>query len=129
MEQISVPVSPGELVDKITILEIKAERITDEEKLKNVKTELELLVQVWEAASVDAEAVLPLKETLKGINQALWDIEDQIRIKESKQEFDQEFIDLARSVYIQNDQRAAAKKQINVLLGSRIKEEKSYAEY
>ena len=129
MEQISVPVSPGELVDKITILEIKAERITDEEKLKNVKTELELLVQVWEAASVDAEAVLPLKETLKGINQALWDIEDQIRVKESKQEFDQEFIDLARSVYVQNDQRAAAKKQINVLLGSRIKEEKSYAEY
>ena len=129
MEQISVPVSPGELVDKITILEIKAERITDEEKLQNVKTELELLVQVWEAASVDAEAVLPLKETLKGINQALWDIEDQIRVKESKQEFDQEFIDLARSVYVQNDQRAAAKKQINVLLGSRIKEEKSYAEY
>ena len=129
MEQISVPVSPGELVDKITILEIKAERITDEEKLKNVKTELELLVQVWEAASVDAEAVLPLKETLKGINQALWDIEDQIRVKESKQEFDQEFIDLARSVYVQNDQRAAAKKQINVLLGSKIKEEKSYAEY
>lgn len=129
MEQISVPVSPGELVDKITILEIKAERMTDEEKLKNVRTELELLVQVWEAASVDAEAVLPLKEMLKGINQALWDIEDQIRVKESKQEFDQEFIDLARSVYVQNDQRAAAKKQINVLLGSRIKEEKSYAEY
>ncbi|MCY3852123.1 MAG: DUF6165 family protein [Gammaproteobacteria bacterium] len=129
MEQISVPVSPGELVDKITILEIKAERITDEEKLKNVKTELELLVQVWEAASADAEAVLPLKETLKGINQTLWDIEDQIRVKESKQEFDQEFINLARSVYVQNDQRAAAKKQINVLLGSRIKEEKSYAEY
>ena len=129
MEQISVPVSPGELVDKITILEIKAERITDEEKLQNVKTELELLVQVWEAASADAEAVLPLKETLKGINQALWDIEDQIRIKESRQEFDQEFINLARSIYVQNDQRAAAKKQINVLLGSRIKEEKSYAEY
>ena len=129
MEQISVPVSPGELVDKITILEIKAERITDEEKLQNVKTELELLVQVWEAVSLDTEAILPLKETLKGINQALWDIEDQIRIKESRQEFDQEFINLARSVYVQNDQRAAAKKQINVLLGSKIKEEKSYAEY
>ena len=129
MEQISVPVSPGELVDKITILEIKAERITDQEKLKNVQTELDLLVQVWEAASVDAGAVLPLKETLKGINQTLWDIEDRIRVKESKREFDQEFIDLARSVYVQNDQRAAAKKQINVLLGSRITEEKSYAEY
>lgn len=129
MEQISVPVSPGELVDKITILEIKVERITDKEKLQNVKTELELLVQVWEAVSLDTEAILPLKETLKGINQTLWDIEDQIRIKESRQEFDQEFINLARSVYVQNDQRAAAKKQINVLLGSKIKEEKSYAEY
>ncbi|MDE0153098.1 MAG: DUF6165 family protein [Gammaproteobacteria bacterium] len=129
MEQISVPVSPGELVDKITILEIKAERITDEEKLQNVKTELELLVQVWEAVSLDTEAILPLKETLKGINQALWDIEDQIRIKESRQEFDQEFINLARSVYVQNDQRAAAKKQINAMLGSSIMEEKSYAEY
>ena len=129
MEQISIPVSPGELVDKITILEIKAERITDAEKLRNVRTELDLLVQAWETASVDADEILPLKEVLKGINQALWDIEDRIRVKESRQEFDQEFIDLARSVYVQNDQRAAAKKQINVLLGSRIKEEKSYAEY
>lgn len=129
MEQISIPVSPGELVDKITILEIKAERITDAEKLRNVRTELDLLVQAWETASVDADGILPLKEVLKGINQALWDIEDRIRVKESRQEFDQEFIDLARSVYVQNDQRAATKKQINVLLGSRIKEEKSYAEY
>ena len=129
MEQISIPVSPGELVDKITILEIKAERITDAEKLRNVRTELDLLVQAWETSSVDAGTVLPLKEALKGINQALWDIEDRIRIKESKREFDQEFIDLARSVYVQNDQRAATKKQINVLLGSSIKEEKSYAEY
>ncbi len=129
MEHISVPVSPGELVDKITILEIKAERITDEEKLRNVRMELDLLVQVWETVSVNTEAIPPLKETLKGINQALWNIEDQIRVKELRQEFDQEFIDLARSVYIQNDQRAAAKKQINVLLGSRIQEEKSYVEY
>ncbi|MCY4611385.1 MAG: DUF6165 family protein [Gammaproteobacteria bacterium] len=129
MEHISVPVSPGEVVDKITILEIKAERITDEEKLRNVRTELDLLVQVWETVSVNTEAIPPLKEALKGINQALWDIEDQIRVKELRREFDQEFIDLARSVYVQNDQRAAIKKQINVLLGSRIKEEKSYAEY
>ncbi len=129
MEQISVPVSPGELVDKITILEIKAERITDEEKLRNVRTELDLLARAWAAVSADTEAIPPLKETLKGINQALWDIEDQIRVKESRQEFDQEFIDLARSVYVQNDQRAAAKKQINVLLGSGIQEEKSYVEY
>ena len=129
MEDISVPVSPGELVDKITILEIKAERITDAEKLRNVNIELDLLTRTWEAASVEADEVLSLRETLKGINEALWDIEDQIRAKESSQEFDQEFIDLARSVYVQNDQRAAAKKQINVLLGSKIKEEKSYVEY
>lgn len=129
MEHISVPVSPGELLDKITILEIKVERITDEAKLRNVKVELALLTQTWGQSSVDHNAVLALRQTLKKINQALWDIEDRIRIKEAKKEFDQEFVDLARSVYIQNDQRAAAKKEINVLLGSQIVEEKSYAEY
>lgn len=129
MEHISVPVSPGELLDKITILEIKAERITDEAKLQNVKVELALLTQTLGQSSVDHDAVLPLRQTLKEINQTLWDIEDRIRVKEAKKEFDQEFVDLARSVYVQNDQRAAAKKEINVLLGSRIVEEKSYAEY
>lgn len=129
MEHISVPVSPGELLDKITILEIKAERITDEAKLRNVKVELALLIQTWEQSSVDHDAVLSLRQTLKEINQALWDIEDRIRVKEAKKEFDQEFVDLARSVYVQNDQRAATKKEINVLLGSQIVEEKSYAEY
>ncbi len=129
MEHISVPVSPGELLDKITILEIKAERITDEAKLQNVKVELALLIQTWGQSSVDHDAVLSLRQTLKEINQTLWDIEDRIRVKEAKKEFDQEFVDLARSVYVQNDQRAAAKKEINVLLGSRIVEEKSYAEY
>lgn len=129
MEHINVPVSPGELLDKITILEIKAERITDEEKLRNVKMELALLTQTWGQSSVDHDAVLALRQVLKEINQALWDIEDRIRVKEAKEEFDQEFVDLARSVYVQNDRRAAAKKEINVLLGSRIVEEKSYAEY
>lgn len=129
MESIRVPVSPGELLDKITILEIKAERIADAEKLRNVEKELGLLTQVWESSLVDSDEVLSLKQVLKTINQTLWDIEDEIRIKESKKEFDQEFIDLARSVYVQNDQRAAAKKRINTLLGSRIVEEKSYAEY
>lgn len=129
MEHISVPVSPGELLDKITILEIKAERITDEAKLRNVKVELALLIQTWGQSSVDHDAVSPLRQTLKEINQALWDIEDRIRVKEAKKEFDQEFVDLARSVYVQNDQRAAAKKEINVLLGSQIVEEKSYAKY
>lgn len=129
MEHISVPVSPGELLDKITILEIKAERITDEAKLRNVKVELALLIQTWGRSSIDHDAVSPLRQALKEINQALWDIEDRIRVKEAKKEFDQEFVDLARSVYVQNDQRAAAKKEINVLLGSQIVEEKSYAEY
>ena len=129
MENISVPVSPGELLDKITILEIKAERMTEAEKLRNVKAELDLLIQVWQESSVDNDAVMSLKQILKATNQALWDIEDKIRIKESGKEFDQEFIDLARSVYIQNDKRAATKKEINALLGSKIMEEKSYAEY
>ena len=129
MESVRVPVSPGELLDKITILEIKAERIADAGKLRNVEAELGLLVQVWEASLIDNDEVLLLKQTLKTINQTLWDIEDEIRIKESKKEFDQEFIDLARSVYVQNDQRANAKKKINALLGSSIVEEKSYAKY
>lgn len=129
MENISVPVSPGELLDKITILEIKGEQITDAEKLRNVKTELNLLTQVWEQSSVDDNRVQQLKHTLKATNQSLWAIEDKIRIKESRKEFDQEFIELARSVYLQNDKRAAAKKKINVLLGSGIMEEKSYAQY
>ncbi len=129
MEQIHVPVAPGELLDKITILEIKAEQITDAQKLEHVNIELKLLTQVWSDSPTDHAAVAPLKEQLKQINQTLWDIEDNIRIKESKKEFDQEFIDLARSVYVQNDQRAAVKKQINEGLGSTIVEEKSYADY
>ena len=129
MEQIHVPVSPGELLDKITILEIKAKHITDAKKLDHVNTELKLLTHAWTESPADQTAVLPLKESLKKVNQTLWDIEDRIRIKESKKEFDQEFIELARSVYLQNDQRAAIKKQINEGLGSKIVEEKSYAEY
>lgn len=129
MENISVPVSPGELLDKITILEIKAAQITDTEKLRNVKTELHLLTQVWKQSSVDNDRVQLLKQALKVVNQSLWEIEDKIRIKESRKEFDQEFIELARSVYLQNDKRAATKKEINALLGSRIMEEKSYTQY
>ena len=129
MEHIIAPVSPGELLDKITILEIKMERIRDEEKRRNVRVELDLLVRTWEAAEVESDAIPPLKEALKEINQALWDIEDQIRVKESRREFDQEFMDLARSVYLRNDQRASTKKRINAILGSSIMEEKSYAEY
>ena len=128
MENISVPISPGELLDKITILEIKFENIEDKEKLSNVETELKLLSQIWENTNPnpDLEA---LKQELKDNNKALWDIEDKIRIKESNKEFDHIFVELARSVYIQNDKRADTKKKINLKLGSMIVEEKSYADY
>lgn len=129
MENICVPISPGELLDKITILEIKTEQISDSEKLHNVKTELDLLGRVWDQSSMDSDAVRTLKRSLKTTNMDLWEIEDRIRIKEARKEFDQEFVELARSVYVQNDKRAATKKEINVLLGSGIMEEKSYADY
>ncbi len=129
MENISIPISPGELLDKITILEIKSTQIQDKQKLTNVKSELSLLDKIWHDSVINNEKIIQLKKELKCNNQNLWDIEDKIRIKESKQEFDQEFIELARSVYIQNDKRAATKKEINTLLGSNILEEKSYADY
>lgn len=129
MENIRVPISPGELLDKITILEIKAEQIADNEKLRNVQTELDLLGRVWDQASADNDTVLKLKQTLKTTNMDLWIIEDKIRIKEARKEFDHEFVELARSVYLKNDKRAATKKEINILLGSGIMEEKSYADY
>jgi len=128
MENINVPISPGELLDKITILEIKSENIEDEVKLANVTTELKLLNLIWENTSTDSD-LGDLKQELKDNNKALWDIEDKIRIKESNKEFDHVFVELARSVYIQNDKRADMKKIINLKLGSMIVEEKSYADY
>ena len=128
MENINVPISPGELLDKITILEIKSENIDNEEKLANVKIELKLLSQIWDSTSPDSD-LDTLKQELKDNNKALWDIEDKIRIKESNKEFDHVFVELARSVYIQNDKRANTKKKINLKLGSEIVEEKSYADY
>jgi hypothetical protein len=129
MDIIHVPVSPGEVLDKITILEIKSERITDAAKLVNVKRELELLQASW-AKSVDVdETVSALHDKLKSINEDLWEIEDDIRDKERAREFDQVFIDLARSVYVTNDQRADAKKELNLYLGSEMVEEKSYQDY
>ena len=129
MEQILVPVSPGELLDKITILEIKSERMTDEEKLSNVRRELALLNSTWSARVRADDAVLRIHSQLKNINEALWEIEDDIRDKERLREFDARFIELARSVYFTNDKRAAAKKELNVHLGSEIVEEKSYQDY
>jgi hypothetical protein len=127
--EIKVPVSPGELIDKITILEIKAANISDVAKLNNVKVELQLLEETWRTsghAGVDIDAEW---KQLLDINKKLWDIEDDIRDKERERKFDQEFIELARAVYITNDERAAVKKKINTKLGSKIVEEKSYAKY
>ena len=129
MDIIQVPVSPGEVLDKITILEIKSERINDAEKVANVQRELELLQASWQQAVEQDETVSRIHAELKTINEALWVIEDDIRDKERAREFDQVFIDLARSVYVTNDQRANAKKELNTYLGSEIVEEKSYQDY
>lgn len=129
MDIIQVPVSPGEVLDKITILEIKSERINDAGKVANVKRELELLQTSWRQAVDEDETVSRIHAELKTINEALWEIEDDIRDKERAREFDQVFIDLARSVYVTNDQRANAKKELNIYLGSEIVEEKSYQDY
>ena len=129
MEQILVPISPGELLDKISILEIKSERMTDAEKLSNVRRELALLNSTWSNCVRADDTVLRIHSQLKLINEALWEIEDDIRDKERLREFDERYIELARSVYFSNDKRAAAKNELNMHLGSEIVEEKSYQDY
>jgi Family of unknown function (DUF6165) len=129
MKDILVPVSPGELLDKITILRIKAARILDAAKLANVRLELDLLEAAWRDSGCAANARAQDEHALQRVNEQLWDIEDRIRDKEAKQTFDREFIELARAVYVSNDERAAIKKRINVQLGSRLVEEKSYKQY
>ena len=124
-----VPVAPGEFLDKLAILEIKAERMKDEAKLANVRRELELLRETWAASPLAARDVSALAAELKRVNETLWEIEDRIRELEAAQRFDAEFISLARSVYRTNDRRAALKREINVALGSDILEEKSYTAY
>ncbi len=127
--ELSIPVSPGELLDKLTILEIKAERIREADKLANVRRELALLDAVWRDAALETEPVGRLRAELKQVNEALWQIEDDIREQERSGRFGERFIALARSVYVTNDRRAAIKKAINVELGSAIVEEKSYRDY
>jgi hypothetical protein len=129
MKDILVPVSPGELLDKITILRIKSARMTDPGKLQNVRLELALLEQTWRDSGAAIPEVAADEAALQRVNEALWDIEDKIRDKEHAQQFDAEFIELARAVYVTNDERAAVKKRVNVALGSRIVEEKSYKPY
>ncbi|MBB3226865.1 hypothetical protein FHW69_001466 [Luteibacter sp. Sphag1AF] len=129
MSLIQVPVSYGELIDKITILEIKSQQIKDETKLANVLNELDLLKATWANNSASETDITAQWTRLREVNQQLWDIEDRIRVKERAQAFDKEFIELARAVYFRNDERAAAKKDINVTLGSQLVEEKSYQDY
>ncbi len=130
MSELSAPVSPGELIDKITILEIKQERIEDANKVRNVTAELELLEALWSSSVFKSTALVEQKRAeLKAINEVLWVIEDDLRLKESRAEFDQDFIELARSVYLTNDRRASVKREINLEVGSKLIEEKSYQDY
>jgi len=128
MSLIHVPVSYGELLDKITILEIKAARIDDADKLRNVRHELDLLGRTW-TEKVGERDIGDARQRLKAVNEKLWVIEDDIRAKEAAKTFDEEFIELARSVYYTNDERARIKKEVNLALGSELVEEKSYAGY
>jgi chorismate mutase len=127
--EIRVPISPGELIDKITILEIKSERMTDAKKVANVKHELALLLGTWQESPNSRIDIAVEWAALKEINGKLWVVEDDIRDKERAQQFDARFIELARAVYVINDERAAVKRKINDKLGSKIVEEKSYADY
>jgi hypothetical protein len=129
MSEISVPVSPGELLDKITILRIKSSRMSDAQKLANVRIELKVLEETWGASPYARSDIAADVNALLQVNERLWVIEDDIRDKERAKEFDGEFIRLARAVYFENDERAAIKRRINLKLGSTIVEEKSYAEY
>jgi hypothetical protein len=129
MSLIQTPVSYGELIDKITILEIKSRRIADEAKLANVRNELDMLNATWANSAASQTDISGERARLLAVNEALWDIEDRIRLKERAQAFDAEFIELARSVYFRNDERAAFKREINQKLGSELVEEKSYQDY
>ena len=126
---LKVEVSVGEFLDKMTILEIKSERIKGEEKLLNVNRELELLRTVWVDSPLSAEDTGDLVAKLKAVNERLWDIEDGIRRQEAAGTFGEEFISLARSVYERNDDRARIKYELNQRLGSGLVEEKEYPDY
>ena len=126
LSNISIPISLGELIDKITILEIKIIHMNGK-KLINVKKELRLLQDKLEDTSLEID--INLINSLKKVNNSLWNIEDSIRIKESNQEFDNDFIQLARSVYKENDRRSSIKKEINQKYNSELIEEKSYKDY
>ena len=127
--QLQVPVSVGEVLDKITILQIKLAHISDAAKRANIQNELDALLPLVAGDAFATDQMQALMAELKSVNEALWDIEDDIREKEAAKSFDAEFIRLARSVYITNDKRAEIKKQVNLATGSALVEEKSYESY
>ena len=127
--QLQVPVSVGEVLDKITILQIKLAHIPDVAKRANIQNELDALLPLVAGDAFTTDQMQALMAELKSVNEALWDIEDDIREKEAAKSFDAEFIRLARAVYITNDKRAEIKKQINLATGSALVEEKSYESY
>jgi len=128
-DNLVIPISPGELIDKITILEIKRESIVDKEKLSNINLEYKVLLETLENKIIASNEIDSLRIKLKTINKRLWDIEDQLRDLERSKTFNEDFIKLARSVYFTNDERSEVKKSINKLLNSEIVEEKSYSKY
>jgi phage host-nuclease inhibitor protein Gam len=129
MSLISVPVSFGELLDKIAILQIKTERMSDPAKVANVRRELEALEASWGDHAASHTDIAALRAQLKAVNERLWVIEDDIRICEKNRDFGTEFVRLARAVYFENDERARIKRDINRALGSQLVEEKSYEDY
>jgi len=126
---VKVNIAPGELIDRITILLIKSERMDDEEKLANVRLELDILSATRDEDIAGSAELDDLTAKLKKVNEALWEIEDKIRDCEAAKDFGETFVELARSVYITNDERARLKREISVLLGSQVLEEKSYKPY
>ena len=129
LDSIKIDVSPGELIDKITILQIKADKIQDISKLENVNKELELLTNsLHQSVKITNELKL-IMDQLQQVNETLWFIEDKIRLHETSRKFDTDFIELARAVYKENDKRAELKRKINNVLGSGLIEEKSYSDY
>ena len=127
--RIEIPVSFGELIDKLTILEIKKSKITENEKLKNIQLEFELLNKKYQTKLKDTKELQVFYDALLEVNHKLWKIEDKIRILENNKEFNEEFIDLARSVYKSNDERFAIKNEINKTFDSEIQEQKEYENY
>jgi hypothetical protein len=129
MTQIQIPVSLGDLIDRITVLEIKAERISDESKLSHVQAELAALESCWHGSPLADIDVQSYKTELKKVNETLWEIEDYLRIKEDEASFDEQFIELARAQYKNSDRRADIKRTIDERFGSEFVDEKSYPEY